>query len=104
MDLIDTLRRARIPQFTLPPFVEITPEEDAAHLALPPYAPGRPRIGIVSLPGMMTGQILSGTAPTIAVTYQIAIMMGILGPVSLTVILLLQFGYKTFFNDQDQLL
>ncbi|SCZ78587.1 ABC transporter permease [Acidaminobacter hydrogenoformans] len=61
-------------------------------------------MGVISLPGMMTGQILSGTAPTTAVTYQIAIMMGILGSVSLTVILLLQFGYKTFFNDQDQLI
>lgn len=60
-------------------------------------------MGVISLPGMMTGQILSGTAPTTAVTYQIAIMLGILGAVSLTVILLLQFGYKTFFNDQDQL-
>lgn len=61
-------------------------------------------MGVISLPGMMTGQILSGTPPTTAVTYQIAIMLGILGAVSLTVILLLQFGYRSFFNDQDQLI
>lgn len=60
-------------------------------------------MGIVILPGMMTGQILSGTVPTTAVTYQIAIMFGILGAVSLSVIILLQLGYHTFFNEEEQL-
>jgi len=59
-------------------------------------------MGVISLPGMMTGQILSGTVPTTAVMYQIAIMLGILGSVALTVIVLLQLGYKTFFNRDDQ--
>ena len=60
-------------------------------------------MGIVFLPGMMTGQILSGTAPTTAIAYQIAILLGILGAVSLSVILLLHFGSRTFFNKEDQL-
>lgn len=60
-------------------------------------------MGIVFLPGMMTGQILSGTSPVTAIEYQIAIMLGILGSVALTVILFLQLGYKTFFNNQSQL-
>lgn len=60
-------------------------------------------MGIVFLPGMMTGQILSGTTPTTAISYQIAIMLGILGSVALTVILFLQMGYRTFFNQEDQL-
>ncbi len=34
-------------------------------------------IGIVSLPGMMTGQILGGSSPITAVTYQIAIIVAI---------------------------
>lgn len=61
-------------------------------------------MGIVFLPGMMTGQILSGTSPVTAIRYQIAIMLGILGSVSLTVILFVQLGYKTFFNEESQLL
>jgi putative ABC transport system permease protein len=61
-------------------------------------------MGIVFLPGMMTGQILSGTSPITAIEYQIAIMLGILGSVSLTVIIFVQLGYKTFFNDQSQLI
>jgi putative ABC transport system permease protein len=31
-------------------------------------------VGIVALPGMMTGQILSGVSPLIAVRYQIMVM------------------------------
>ncbi|MDR5659684.1 iron export ABC transporter permease subunit FetB [Serpentinicella sp. ANB-PHB4] len=60
-------------------------------------------MGIVFLPGMMTGQILSGVSPLTAIEYQIAIMLGILGSVSLSVILFVQLGYKTFFNDEYQL-
>ncbi len=61
-------------------------------------------MGIVFLPGMMTGQILSGTSPVTAIKYQIAIMLGILGSVALTVIIFVQLGYKTFFNEQSQLI
>ncbi|SDB55751.1 putative ABC transport system permease protein [Desulfonatronum thiosulfatophilum] len=60
-------------------------------------------MGIVFLPGMMTGQILSGTDPTTAIAYQIAIMLGILGAVALSIITMLQLGYRTFFNKEDQL-
>lgn len=60
-------------------------------------------MGIVFLPGMMTGQILSGVSPVTAIEYQIAIMLGILGSVALTVILFVQLGYKTFFNEEHQL-
>ncbi|AJY76822.1 ABC transporter permease [Paenibacillus beijingensis] len=60
-------------------------------------------MGIISLPGMMTGQILSGTSPIVAVEYQIAIMLGIVGSVSLSVLLFLQLGYRTFFNHRSQL-
>ncbi len=60
-------------------------------------------MGIVFLPGMMTGQILSGISPITAIEYQIAIMLGILGSVALSVILFVQMGYKTFFNNEHQL-
>ncbi|NLW88182.1 MAG: iron export ABC transporter permease subunit FetB [Clostridiaceae bacterium] len=60
-------------------------------------------MGIVFLPGMMTGQILSGTLPTTAIAYQIAIMLGIFGSVALCVILTIQLGIRTFFNKEQQL-
>jgi len=61
-------------------------------------------MGIVFLPGMMTGQILSGISPLIAIEYQIAIMLGIVGCVSLTVFIFVQLAYKTFFNKHSQLI
>lgn len=60
-------------------------------------------MGIVFLPGMMTGQILSGTSPVTAISYQIAVMLGILGSVSLSSFIIIEFGYRTFFNDKAQL-
>lgn len=61
-------------------------------------------MGIVFLPGMMTGQILAGASPVTAIQYQIAIMLGITGSVSLTVFLLVQLGFQTFFNQDQQLI
>lgn len=51
-------------------------------------------VGLVSLPGMMTGQILSGVDPLIAVRYQIVVMAMILGSGGMSVILyLMMYGY-----------
>jgi putative ABC transport system permease protein len=48
-------------------------------------------VGLVSLPGMMTGQILSGVSPLIAARYQIMVMCMIFGSagISATIFLLL---------------
>jgi len=59
-------------------------------------------MGIVFLPGMMTGQILAGVAPLDAIKYQIAIMLGIGGAVTITVFLVTEFGYRRFFNRHSQ--
>lgn len=60
-------------------------------------------MGIVALPGMMTGQILSGTLPTTAILYQIAIMVAITTVVCLSVFGSLYFGYRTLYNDKNQI-
>jgi putative ABC transport system permease protein len=43
-------------------------------------------VGLISLPGMMTGQILSGVSPLIAVRYQIMVMCMIFGAAGLSTI------------------
>jgi putative ABC transport system permease protein len=40
-------------------------------------------VGIVSIPGMMTGQILAGVSPLIAIKYQIVIMLLLVGSTAL---------------------
>jgi len=60
-------------------------------------------MGIVALPGMMTGQILSGTAPIVAVRYQVGIMCAITGAVALTTLLILLAGYRSYFTADHRL-
>lgn len=60
-------------------------------------------MGIVSLPGMMTGQILSGTEPVVAVRYQIAIMCAITGAVGVTAYLIVLQGCRHYFNKAHQI-
>jgi putative ABC transport system permease protein len=51
----------------------------AFNAALIPNINSMLAVGLVSLPGMMTGQILSGVSPLIAVRYQIMVMCMIFG-------------------------
>lgn len=60
-------------------------------------------MGIIFLPGMMTGQILAGISPLVAIEYQLVILLGILGSVSITVIIFILFGYKTLFTKRSQI-
>lgn len=60
-------------------------------------------MGIVALPGMMTGQILSGTLPSTAILYQIAIMISICTVVCSAVFCALYYGCRTLYNSRDQL-
>jgi len=46
-------------------------------------------VGLVSLPGMMTGQILSGTSPLVAARYQIVVMCMLFGASGLSAALFL---------------
>lgn len=71
--------------------------------ALLPSLNAMAAMGLVFLPGMMTGQILSGTEPIIAVKYQIAIMCVITGSVALTSFLIVRKGYQAYFTTAHQL-
>ena len=59
--------------------------------------------GIVSLPGMMTGQILSGTAPVEAVKYQILIMFMIASGTGLGTLLAIIIGSRRLFDERHRL-
>lgn len=59
--------------------------------------------GLVSLPGMMTGQILAGAAPVEAVKYQILIMFMITSDTGLGVISVLWLILKRLFDERERL-
>ena len=87
------------PKDILLPFVN-----QSLETALLPTLNNMVGMGIVSLPGMMTGQILSGTMPTTAILYQISIMIAICTVVCLSVFGSLYLGYRTLYNERNQFL
>ncbi len=60
-------------------------------------------VGIVSLPGMFTGQVLAGIDPLNAVSYQILILFMIAFTNLVTAILVTEGVYRKFFNENLQL-
>jgi len=60
-------------------------------------------LGLVTLPGMMTGQILGGTQPIIAIKYQIAIMLAILAVRYFSVLASLWLSSLRAFDEYDVL-
>ncbi|MEM7010558.1 MAG: ABC transporter permease [Verrucomicrobiota bacterium] len=56
-------------------------------------------MGIVALPGMMTGQMLGGSTPLVAIKYQIAIMLAIFSTQIFGMSLGVLLSYRTAFND-----
>ena len=60
-------------------------------------------LGIVQLPGMMTGLILAGTSPEIAIKYQIMVMFMLTGAVTISGFIASFWAYRGFFNEKAQL-
>ncbi len=61
-------------------------------------------VGIVSLPGMMTGQILGGVDPLLAVKYQIVVMLMLAAGTALGSLLLLALAHRRCFDPRDRLI
>lgn len=61
-------------------------------------------MGLVSLPGMMTGQILGGSNPVVAIKYQILIMLTIFVSSLVTVVLAMNFSSRLVFDKYDNLM
>ena len=61
-------------------------------------------VGIVSIPGMMTGQLLAGVDPRSAVEYQIVVMFLIASGTALGTVGVVLLGYRRLFNRRHQFL
>ncbi len=59
-------------------------------------------LGIVSLPGMMTGLILAGVSPLSAIKYQIMVTFMLLSTTSIASFIASYLAYKSFFNERKQ--
>lgn len=74
----------------------LTARNTAMHAALIPIINSMFAVGLVSLPGMMTGQVLSGVSPLIAVRYQIVVMCMIFASAAFSTAIILVSGKPIF--------
>lgn len=61
-------------------------------------------VGLVTLPGIMTGQLLSGVSPLVATSYQMVIMFMLAFATLITTILITVGICRQFFTPTDQLI
>lgn len=79
--------------------------------ALIPITNSLVAVGLVSIPGMMTGKVLAGVAPAVAASYQIVVMCMVFGSVGLSTMLYLfyaaerleKIGQPPIDNESDRL-
>lgn len=75
----------------------------AMRAALGPLIDATKAVGVVSLPGAMTGMILAGVSPLDAVQLQVVVMFMLLAATSVSVLLSVELGTARLFNDKAQL-
>ncbi|MCZ8518140.1 MULTISPECIES: ABC transporter permease [Paenibacillus] len=68
-----------------------------------PTVDGMKTVGLVQLPGMMTGMIVAGADPVEAVRYQILIMFVLASSAAVTSMLLSHASYKLWFDREGRL-
>jgi putative ABC transport system permease protein len=79
------------------------PVRRALTAALIPAVNGLMVVGLVALPGMMTGQILAGSSPNLAVRYQIMVAFMLAGAVAITSTAMVLWYRRRFFTPAEQL-
>ena len=76
---------------------------DALKSAFNPMIATTAIMGLISLPGMMTGQILGGSNPNVAVKYQIMLLITIFASAILNVVLTILFSNRIAFDNYNNL-
>lgn len=79
------------------------PVRSAMKAAMIPIINSMMVVGLVSLPGMMTGQILGGSSPVVAIKYQVLIMYMIAFSTALTAFVLTGLRVRSYFTPAHQL-
>jgi len=80
------------------------PIQQAVRTGMVPIINAMMVVGVVSLPGMMTGQLLAGVSPIQAVKYQIVIMFLIASGTALGTVGVVLLSYRRLFNEHHQFL
>lgn len=76
---------------------------DSIRAAMIPTVDAAKTVGLVSLPGMMSGLIFAGIDPVKAIKYQIMVTFMLLATASLSTIIAGYLSYRRFYNERAQL-
>ncbi len=76
---------------------------DSIRAAMIPTVDAAKTVGLVSLPGMMSGLIFAGIDPVKAIKYQIMVTFMLLATASLSTIIAGYLSYRRFYNERVQL-
>lgn len=76
---------------------------DSIRAAMSPTVDAAKTVGLVSLPGMMSGLIFAGIDPILAIKYQIMVTFMLLGTAAISTIIAAWLGYRRFYNARAQL-
>ena len=61
-------------------------------------------VGLVSLPGMMSGLMFAGIDPTQAIRYQIVVMFMLISVTAISSFIASYMTYRSFYNEEIQLM
>ncbi|MFA6233507.1 MAG: iron export ABC transporter permease subunit FetB [Bacteroidota bacterium] len=77
---------------------------DAVKAGMIPSINSMMGVGLVFIPGMMTGQILAGSDPLVAVKYQIMVMLMLVGSTAAGSVLVISLVRRRCFSDDHRLI
>jgi putative ABC transport system permease protein len=75
----------------------------AVRTALLPAIDSTKVVGLIALPGAMTGLILAGVEPIVAIRYQIVVMYMLLAAAAVSAIIAARLARRALFDDADRL-
>jgi putative ABC transport system permease protein len=81
----------------------LEPYRKAVRTALIPTVDTTKVVGLISLPGAMTGLILAGVDPWVAIRYQIVVMYMLLGAAFISAVLSARIAQGSLFDDAERL-
>lgn len=105
-DVVDDQRariEARLALGLSPREAFLEPYRTAMRTALVPSVDTTKVVGLISLPGAMTGLILAGVDPWDAIRYQIVVMYMLLGAAFMAAVISARLAQRSLFDDAERL-
>jgi putative ABC transport system permease protein len=75
----------------------------ALRTALAPQIDSTSTVGLIALPGAMTGLIIAGLSPLLAIRYQIVVMYQVLGSAAIAGVVVAKLSQRLLFDDAHRL-